>query len=263
MPKDDILPRLREVVLIKFNLLDVLGPDVGLLGELAVAKFLPGVARGDVVAMLVEGVFSAQLIEPEDGPPSRRAARYVTAQVDGRWPLHKSWFVPALGPDGFRLFLDPPRGLVKYIGRDDGEFAAILKTGLDELAGFVLNGSPAPHVVGVEHVAEEERKIARMLAEAVAKLDEDEAAEVIETLRQVDLLLEGNGGIYHIEVKTSAGFRPNKVRKKLMALEARQRVLQRLGMRPALAYVVPREDWNVEVYLATDAVEEPPLGLER
>jgi len=39
-----------------------------------------------------------------------------------------------------------------------------------------------------------------------------------------------------------------KLRKKRMLLQKRQYVLEKLGLRPALAVVVPKENWEVEVW---------------
>lgn len=237
-------------MLIRVNLLDVLGSDIGFLGELVASKLLPGAARGDVVAMLVEGVISAERLEaPGDAPRVKPSRGYISAHVEGKWPIHKSWFVPALGPEGYKLFLDPPRGLVRYVGKDSGGFAAILKAGLEELVGFVERGEEAPHVVGVEEVTREERAIAARLAWRAAKLDEEELVDVIEALRQTDFLVYDGEAVYHVEVKTSTAYKPAKLRKKQMALAARQKALEKLGLRPALAYVVPREDWNLEIFI--------------
>ncbi|MFB6489991.1 MAG: hypothetical protein TU35_001885 [Thermoproteus sp. AZ2] len=237
-------------MLIRVNLLDVLGSDIGFLGELVASKLLPGAARGDVVAMLVEGVISAERVEaPGEWPLLKPSKEYISAHVEGKWPIHKSWFVPALGPEGYKLFLDPPKGLIRYVGKDSGEFAAVLKAGLEELAGFVERGEEAPHVVGIEGVTGEERAIAARLAWRAAKLDDEELADVIEALRQVDFLVYDGEAVYHVEVKTSTAYKPAKLRKKQMALAARQKALERLGLRPALAYVVPREDWNIEIFI--------------
>ncbi|MEM0479326.1 MAG: hypothetical protein QXS16_03300, partial [Pyrobaculum sp.] len=59
-------------------------------------------------------------------------------------------------------------------------------------------------------------------------------------------LIDG-GAIYHIEVKTTKKPIDLKLRKKREVLQKRQRVLEKLGLRPALAVVVPRENWEVEI----------------
>ncbi|MGC8974061.1 MAG: hypothetical protein ACP5KY_07655 [Thermoproteus sp.] len=238
-----------EAVEMRVNLLAVLGSDIGLLGEIAAARILPGAARGEAVAMLVEGLLSYERLPAAEPRATGHSGRgYISAFIEGRWPLHKSWFVPSLGPDGYRLFLDPPRGLVRYVGRDDGRFLGILRAGLGELARYVERGTPPEHVVGADF-SEEERLVARRLHELVDGLPEEEQVEILETLRQVDLLFEKDGQLYHVEVKTGLRFKPSKLRRKQMVLEARQKVLGALGLRPALVYITPGENWEVEVRL--------------
>lgn len=235
----------------KVNLLEVLGADIGLLGEIAASRLLPGGARGDVVALLVEGALS-YLRLPERKPPETigESKSYVSAFVEGRWPIHKSWFVPAIGPGGYALLIDPPRGLVKYLGKDDGRFSAILRMGLGELSDYLLHNVKPSHVVGLD-ATEDELRIARELLNRISALgDEDAVVEAIEVLRQVDLLYERDGEIYHVEVKTSLRFKPSKIRRKMMVVEMRQKVLRRLGLRPALLYITPRENWEIETFLA-------------
>jgi hypothetical protein len=233
----------------RVNLLAVLGSDIGLLGEIAAARILSGAARGEAVAMLVEGLLTYMKLPGADPPPTGYRGRgRISAFVDGRWPLHKSWFVPTLGPDGYKLLIDPPRGLVRYVGRDDGTFAAILKAGLGELVRYVEEGTPPEHVAGLDF-ADEERLAARRLFKLIDGLSEEEQIEVLETLRQVDLLFERDGQLYHVEVKTGFRFKPSKLRRKQMVLEARQKVLGALGLRPALIYITPRDNWEVEVRL--------------
>lgn len=234
---------------IKLNLLAVLGPDIGLLGEMAAARILPGAARGEAVAMLLEGLLTyAKLPYVEARELKYKGRGYVSAFIDGRWPLHKSWFVPSLGPDGYKLFLDPPRGLVRYLGRDDGRFLYVLKAGLGELVEYVKQGAALEHVVGADF-AEEERLAALKLYERVAEMAEEEQMEVVETLRHVDLLYEKDGEIYHVEVKTGFKYKPSKIRRKQMVLEARQKILGALGLKPALMYITPGDNWEIEVKL--------------
>lgn len=231
------------------NLLAALGPDIGLLGEIAAMRVLPGSARGEAVAMLLEGLLTYdKLPDIEMRNLGRMWRGYVSAFIEGRWPLHKGWFVPSIGPDGYRLFLDPPKGLVKYVGKDDGRFLAVLRTGLGELASYVKHGVKPEHVVGADF-AEEERRAALKLYERAKDLPEEEQIEVVETLKRVDLIYEKGGELYHVEVKTGFKFKPSKIRRKQMVLEARQKVLGALGLKPALVYVTPGDNWEVEVRL--------------
>ncbi len=233
------------------NLLAALGSEIGLLGEIAAMRILPGSARGEAVAMLLEGLLTYdKLPEVKAGDPGRRRGGYVSAFIEGRWPLHKRWFVPSIGPDGYKLFLDPPKGLVKYVGKDDGRFLAVLRAGLEELASYIKRGIAPEHVVGADF-AEEERLAALKLYERVKELPEAQQIEAVETLSRVDLIYGRDGELYHVEVKTGFKFKPSKIRRKQMVLEARQRVLGALGLKPALVYVVPGENWEVEVRLLT------------
>ncbi|MEL9990518.1 MAG: hypothetical protein QXP98_00780 [Thermoproteus sp.] len=232
---------------LKVNLLAVLGQDIGLLGEIAAARLLPDAGRGDAVAMLLEGLLAYErLPDVEPRGLEYRGRGYISAFIDEAWPVHKSWFVPALSPEGYRLLLDPPRGLVRYIGKDDGRFLAVLKAGLGELTRYVMDGEEPLHLVGADFTAEE-LKIARRLYGSLSALAEEEQIEVIETLRQVDLLFERDGAIYHVEVKTGYKFKPAKLKRKQMVLEARQRVLRALGLKPALVYITPRDNWELDV----------------
>ncbi|MEZ0249178.1 MAG: hypothetical protein ABWJ97_07865 [Thermoproteus sp.] len=232
---------------LKVNLLAVLGQDIGLLGEIAAARLLPDAGRGDAVAMLLEGLLAySRLPDAEPKGLEYRGRGYISAFIDETWPIHKSWFVPALSPEGYKLLLDPPKGLVRYIGKDDGRFLAILKAGLGELVGYVERGEEPLHVVGADFTAEE-LKIARRLYGPLSSLEEEDQIEAIETLRQVDLLFERDGAIYHVEVKTGYKFKPAKLKRKQMVLEARQKVLGALGLKPALVYITPRDNWELDV----------------
>ncbi|MFN7106508.1 MAG: hypothetical protein ACK4M3_08020, partial [Pyrobaculum sp.] len=73
----------------------------------------------------------------------------------------------------------------------------------------------------------------------------------IETLLEVDFIIV-DGGIYHVEVKTTQIPTEQKLRKKWLLLKRRQEVLGKLGMRPALAVVVPRENWEVDIELVKE-----------
>jgi len=239
----------------RINLL-TLGAELGYIGEYIFAKALRGAAaRGEAVAMLLEGLYSAGRVAPrgsalprEKGPDTY--SRYVTSE----WPIHKSWFVPAVNGGEPVVLIDPPKGLVKYVGRDvEGAYAFLLSLGLEELRSYVLKGSSPAVLRGVEAFTAAEVNIAAALYERLWG-GPDFVVLVIDTIREVDFLLADGDVIYHVEVKTTTNPTDAKLRKKRMLLQKRQQVLEKLGLRPALAVVVPKENWEVELWIEKTTV---------
>jgi hypothetical protein len=225
----------------RINILTALGAEWGYIGEYVFAKALKGVAaRGEAVAMLIEGLYSR--VEPRGfALPRERGAGTYSRHISSEWPLHKSWFVPAVDDGEPTVLIDPPKGLVKYVGKDeDGSYAYLLSLGLDELRSYVLKGVNPTILRGVEMFTEAEIIVAALLYQRL-KWGPDFVALVIETLREVDFLLAEGDVVYHVEVKTTAKPTDLKLRKKRMLLQKRQNILERLGLKPALAVVVPRE----------------------
>jgi predicted AAA+ superfamily ATPase len=101
---------------------------------------------------------------------------------------------------------------------------------------------------GVEEFTEVELNVAAVLYERL-RGGPDFAALVVDTIREVDFLLAEGAVIYHVEVKTTMNPTDAKLRKKRMLLQKRQNVLEKLGLRPVLAVVVPKENWEVEVWI--------------
>jgi len=236
--------------LIRVNLLKALGGEVGYLGEWIFARLFPGAARGEAVALLVEGLYSSEVLKPRGvALPKEDVPGVVSRHVAVEWPIHKSWFVPAVDHGTPRVFIDPPKRLVKYVGRDvEGEYANLLAVGLWELRSYVLDGVAPALLEGWQWLSPQEVEAAEVLYRRLVG-GPDFVAAVVETLREVDFLLVEGGGVYHVEVKTTTSPTEAKLRKKRALLARRQRVLEKLGLRPALAVVVPRENWEVEVWV--------------
>ncbi|ACB40559.1 hypothetical protein [Pyrobaculum neutrophilum] len=232
------------------NLLQALGADVGYLGEYVFSKAFPNAARGEHVAMLVEGVYSSHRLKPRPaGPPAESGPGIYSRHVNVEWPIHKSWFVPVVDYGEPAVLVDPPKRLVKYVGRDvDGAYAYILSLGLAELTWYIQREDPPSLLRGLEAFTEAELEAARLLYKRLGG-DPEFVAQVVETLREVDFLLVEDGEIYHVEVKTTARPTDAKLRKKRAMLQRRQAVVGKLGLKPALAVVVPRENWEVELWL--------------
>ncbi len=234
----------------RVNILKALGADIGIFGESVFAKVFPEAARGESVAMVVEGIYSTRMNPPATSLPRESTDGIVSRHISTDWPIHKSWFVPAVDMGEPRVFVKPPKKLVRYIGRDvQGTYSYLLRIGLEELKNLALHGSKPTYLSGWEMFRDVELEIASKL---VKQLDTPQfAALAIETLREVDFLMCRDGVIYHVEVKTTLSPTDHKLRKKKILLEKRQRVLEKLGMRPALATVVPRENWEVDVEIYT------------
>ncbi|ABP51354.1 hypothetical protein HC235_10105 [Pyrobaculum arsenaticum] len=238
------------VTLIRVNLLEALGPELGFYGEWLFASLFRKAARGESVAMLLEGMYSYSNLRPRSNifPTEARDGVY-SRHVSTTWPIHKSWFVPAVDNGEPVVYVDPPKGFVKYIGRDtDGSYEYLLYVGLGELKKFVLEGAAPIYLKGVDSFTNADIEAASLL---YPRLEGGEGfvSEVIETLRQVDFILLEGGTIYHVEVKTTAKPEDSKLRKKRLLLQRRQQILEKLGLKPALAVVVPRENWEVEIWL--------------
>ncbi len=101
---------------------------------------------------------------------------------------------------------------------------------------------------GLEEFTEVELNVAAVLYERL-RGGPDFAALVVDTIREVDFLLAEGAVIYHVEVKTTTNPTDVKLRKKRMLLQKRQNVLEKLGLRPTLAVVVPKENWKIEVWI--------------
>jgi predicted AAA+ superfamily ATPase len=112
----------------------------------------------------------------------------------------------------------------------------------------VFKGVSPSVLKGVEEFTEVELNVAAVLYERL-RGGPDFAALVVDTIREVDFLLAEGAVIYHVEVKTTMNPTDVKLRKKRMLLQKRQNVLEKLGLRPALAVVVPKENWEVEVWI--------------
>ncbi|AAL64787.1 hypothetical protein [Pyrobaculum aerophilum] len=236
--------------LIRVNLLKTLGAEVGYLGEKIFASVFPRAARGEAVAILLEGIYSAGRVSRRAGAlPRETGVGIFSRHVTSEWPIHKSWYVPVVENGEPAVYIDPPRGLVKYLGRDvEGSYAYLLQIGLEELKKYVFSGAPPTYLRGLDFFTKAEIEATSVLYDRL-KGGDDFIALVIETLKDVDFLLEEGGVVYHVEVKTTATPHEAKLRKKRLLLQKRQWVLGRLGLRPALAVVVPRENWEVEIYL--------------
>lgn len=237
--------------MIRVNLLHALGAELGYVGEYIFAKALRGAAaRGEAVAMLLEGLYSAGRVEPRGSAlPREKGPGTYSRHITSEWPIHKSWFVPAIDGGEPVVLIDPPKGLVKYMGRDvEGAYALLLSLGLEELRSFVLKGATPAVLKGVEAFTAAEVDIAAALYERLWG-GPDFVTLVVDTIREVDFLLADGGTIYHVEVKTTTHPTDAKLRKKRMLLQRRQQVLEKLGLRPALAVVVPKENWEVEVWI--------------
>jgi len=235
----------------RFNLLHTLGAELGYIGEYIFAKALRGAAaRGQAVAILLEGLYSAHRVEPRGSAlPREKGPDTYSRHITSEWPVHKSWFVPAIDGGEPVVLIDPPKGLVKYVGRDlDGSYAFLLSLGLEELRSYVLRGVAPTVLRGVEVFTAAEVNIAAALYEKLWG-GPDFVALVVDTLREVDFLLADGDAIYHVEVKTTTNPTDAKLRKKRMLLQKRQHVLEKLGLRPALAVVAPKENWEVEVWI--------------
>jgi hypothetical protein len=237
--------------LIRVNLLHALGAELGYVGEYIFSKALRGAAaRGGAVAILLEGLYSAGRVEPRGlSLPREKEVGVFSRHVLSKWPIHKSWFVPVVDDGEPAVLIDPPKGLVKYVGRDvEGSYAYLLSLGLDELKSYVFKGVSPSVLKGVEEFTEVELNVAAVLYERL-RGGPDFAALVVDTIREVDFLLAEGAVIYHVEVKTTMNPTDVKLRKKRMLLQKRQNVLEKLGLRPALAVVVPKENWEVEVWI--------------
>ncbi|ABL87661.1 conserved hypothetical protein [Pyrobaculum islandicum DSM 4184] len=236
-------------MLIRVNLLETLGAGIGYFGEYIFAKVLQKVSRGETIAMLVEGLYSADKIAPRGtSMPHEKGRGVYSKHVLSEWPIHKSWFVPVVEDGAPAVILDPPRGLVKYIGRDtEGVYALLLSLGLKELKDYVLKGVSPTLLKDFDIFTETDIEIAAVIYERL-RGEPDFVASVIETLREVDFLLVENGVVYHVEVKTTMRPTDPKLRKKRTLLQKRQQIMEKLGLRPALAVVIPRENWEVEVW---------------
>ncbi|MEZ0319332.1 MAG: hypothetical protein ABWK05_04980 [Pyrobaculum sp.] len=233
----------------KVNLLKDLGAEIGYLGERIFARAFPYAARGEAVAILLEGLYSTEVLKPRSTRlPKERLEGVVSRHVTSRWPIHKSWYVPVVDDGEHAVLVDPPRGLVKYVGRDaDGSYEYLLYLGLAELKAYVRKEARPTLLRGWEVFNDVEKELALAIFK---RLDGAEfAALVIDTLREVDFLLLEGETVYHVEVKTTTRPTEAKLRKKWLFLQKRQRVLEKLGMRPALAVVVPRENWEVEILI--------------
>jgi hypothetical protein len=240
----------------RINLLHVLGAELGYVGEYIFAKALRGAAaRGEAVAMLLEGLYSADRVAPRGSVlPREKGQGTYSRHVASEWPIHKSWFVPAVDSGEPVVLIDPPKGLVKYVGRDvEGAYALLLSLGLEELRSYVLRGVAPTFLRGVEAFTAAEVNIAVALYEKLWG-EPDFVALVIDTIREVDFLLAEGDVIYHVEVKTTTNPIDAKLRKKRLLLQKRQQVLQKLGLRPALAVVIPRENWEVELWIEKTTV---------
>lgn len=229
---------------IRYNLLASIGPELGILGEALFARLHPNAARGEAVAILLEGLYSSTRVEgirygmPED------YGETVSRHVSSRWPLHKSWFVPVMRSGTPMVLLDPPRGLVRYLGKDDGRYAYILKLGLEELRSVVMEERKGTLLEGLEDFSGAEIQVARELAPRLEKFRYVE--DIISAIEQSDfLLLDEN--IYHVEVKTILKFSPYKLNRKRALLERRQRILGKLGLKPAFVVIIPRDNWEFEI----------------
>lgn len=235
----------------RVNLLELLGAEIGYVGELVFAKVFPDAARGDHVAMLVEAMYSANKLTPRlRRLPREEAPGVYSRHVTTLWPIHKSWFVPAVVDQTPRLLINPPKGTVKFLGKDeDGAYAYLLSLGLSELSGFVFGGVEPSLVDGYEVFNTWERQIALELYTKIKGVDRDALVEIVNVLKDVDFFIWDGGVVYHVEVKTTTRPTDAKLRKKRELLLKRQRVLEKLGVKPVLAVVVPRENWEVEIYL--------------
>jgi hypothetical protein len=235
--------------LIRVNLLQALGAELGCVGEYIFSKALRGAAaRGEAVAILLEGLYSAGRVEPRRSSlPREKEVGVFSIHILSKWPIHKSWFVPVVDDGEPAVLIDPPKGLVKYVGRDvEGSYAYLLSLGLDELKSYMFKGVSPSVLKGVEEFTEVELNVAAVLYERL-RGGPDFAALVVDTICEVDFLLAEGAVIYHVEVKTTMN--PTDAnRKKRMLLQKRQYVLEKLGLRPALAAVVPKENWEVEVW---------------
>ena len=202
------------------------------------------------MAILLEGLYSAGRVEPRGSVlPREKGPDTYSRHITSEWPVHKSWFVPAIDGGEPVVLIDPPKGLVKYVGRDlDGSYAFLLSLGLEELRSYVLRGVAPTVLRGVEVFTAAEVNIAAALYEKLWG-GPDFVALVVDTLREVDFLLADGDAIYHVEVKTTTNPTDAKLRKKRMLLQKRQHVLEKLGLRPALAVVAPKENWEVEVWI--------------
>ncbi|MEM1597546.1 MAG: hypothetical protein QXP31_01370 [Pyrobaculum sp.] len=234
---------------LRVNLLKDLGAEIGYLGERIFAKAFPDAARGEAVAMLLEGMYSARALRPRSARlPQERLGGVVSRHVTSRWPIHKSWYVPVVDDGEYAVLVDPPRGVVRYVGRDvDGSYEYLLYLGLAELEAYVRKGAEPTLLRGWEMFNNAEVEAARAIFKNLENAEL--AALVIDTLREVDFLLLEGEAIYHVEVKTTIRPVEAKLRKKWMFLQKRQQVLEKIGMRPALAVVVPRENWEVEILI--------------
>jgi hypothetical protein len=237
--------------LIRVNVLKALGAEVGYLGERVFAGVFPQAARGEAVAVLLEGLYSAGRVAPRGNSlPRERGDGVYSRHVSTAWPVHKSWYVPVVDWGEPAVYIDPPRGLVKYVGRDlEGSYAYLLEIGLGELRKYVMDGAPPTYLRGLEGFSRSEVEAASLLYRRLEGGGGEFVVEVVETLREVDFLVVEGEEVYHVEVKTTASPHENKLRKKRLLLQKRQRVLGRLGLRPALAVVVPRDNWEVEIWI--------------
>lgn len=233
---------------VRANFLASVGPELGLLGEALFARLHPNAARGRAVAMLLEGLYSYPRIrgvKPEM-PSDEVAGTAVSRHISSSWPLHKSWFVPVMESGRPAVWIDPPRGAVRYIGRDDGRYAYVLKLGLEELREAVDRGRRGPLLVGLDEFSEVEFAVARELAPRLERIKNVE--EAISAIEQSDFVLL-DGEIYHVEVKTTLRPLPHKLSRKRATLMRRQRVLEGLGLKPAFVVITPRENWQFEIDL--------------
>jgi predicted AAA+ superfamily ATPase len=111
----------------------------------------------------------------------------------------------------------------------------------------VFKGVSPSVLKGLEEFSEVELNVAAVLYERL-RGGPDFAALVADTIREVDFLLAEGAVIYHVEVKTTTN--PTDAnRKKRMLLQKRQNVLEKLELRPALAVVMPKGNWKVEVWI--------------
>lgn len=203
------------------------------------------------MAIALEGLYSLDKIRlPTSLMPREVAVGILSRHISTEWPIHKSWFVPVLDSGEPRVLIDPPKKLVRYIGRDiEGTYLYLLKIGLEELRDLAFRGQKPTYLSGWEIFRATELEAAVYLLKL---LDSPHFARMaIETLLEVDFIIV-DGGIYHVEVKTTQIPTEQKLRKKWLLLKRRQEVLGKLGMRPALAVVVPRENWEVDIELVKE-----------
>ncbi len=231
------------------NLLELLGADIGHLGELALAELLPGAARGRWTAVVAEAYLTH--VHVEAGPPAGQPdvepplGKCVTAPLPTFWPIHRSWVVPAYCGDWSGVFLNPPK---KLLHRDErAEVGRYLASVLLASLRLFFEAGDAGGIRGLEYLRPPELELGVRIGAMLRDADPSLVKAVLDTIHQVDLLYWEDGKIYHVEVKTTLKSLPERVEKKKMVLRSRDRVLRMVGMEPLMAVVVPRENWEIEV----------------